>query len=102
MRILFLAFFMVLSSNLVFSQTPPETFETRYCSGCHAIDKKMVGPAMKDVAARYQNRDDAVDYIIQKLKKGGVGVWGKIAMPANEAITDMEAKILAEWILNLK
>ncbi len=102
MKFLFLILFTVVNTNAVFSQTTPETFETKYCSGCHAIDKKMVGPAMRDVATRYENRVDAVDYLVQKLNKGSVGVWGKVAMPANESLTEADAKILAEWILKLK
>lgn len=102
MKVFIAAAYLVFYSADVFSQSPPDTFETKYCSGCHAVDKKMVGPALKDVAVKYENKVDAVDYLTQKLIKGGVGVWGKVAMPANEALSEVDAKILAVWILKLK
>jgi cytochrome c len=91
-----------LAASLSSAQTPPETFETKYCSGCHAIDKKVVGPSMKDVALKHKDRTDAIEYLVGKIKKGGVGVWGQVPMPANENLADAEAKTLAEWIVKVK
>jgi cytochrome c len=72
------------------------------CLACHAIDKKLVGPAFKDVAAKYATRKDAVEYLTKKIKSGGSGVWGAIPMPAQPQLTDVQAKELARWVLTAK
>lgn len=72
------------------------------CMACHAIDKKVVGPAFKDVAAKYAGQKDAVDKLSQKVIKGGSGVWGPVPMPANPQVNEAEAKQLVTWILSLK
>jgi cytochrome c len=76
--------------------------QKKNCMACHAIDKKVLGPAYKDVAAKYAGQKDAVDKLAAKVVKGGTGVWGNIPMPANPQVTDAEAKQLVEWILTLK
>jgi cytochrome c len=65
------------------------------CMACHAVDKKLVGPAYKDVAAKYAGQKDAVDKLSAKILKGGSGVWGPVPMPANAQVSDAEAKKLA-------
>ena len=72
------------------------------CLACHAIDRKVLGPAYKDVAAKYASRKDAVEYLTAKIKKGGAGVWGAIPMPAQPQLTDAQAKELANWVLTAK
>ena len=72
------------------------------CMACHAIDKKLVGPAYKDVAAKYAGQKDAVDKLAAKILKGGSGVWGPVPMPANTQVNEAEAKKLAAWVLTLK
>ena len=72
------------------------------CMACHAIDKKLVGPSYKDVAAKYASQKDAVDKLAQKVLKGGSGVWGAVPMPANPQVTEAEAKQLVGWILTQK
>ena len=69
---------------------------------CHAVDKKLVGPSYKDVAAKYAGQKDAVDKLAQKVVKGGAGVWGAVPMPANPQVNEAEAKQLVQWILTLK
>ena len=71
------------------------------CLACHAVDKKLVGPAFKDVAAKYKGQADAVAKLSEKVRKGGAGVWGPVPMPPNpEAkISDAELKTVVEWIL---
>jgi len=76
--------------------------QKKNCMACHAIDKKLVGPAYKDVAAKYAGQKDAVDKLAQKVMKGGAGVWGAVPMPANPQVTDAEAKQLVQWIMTLK
>ncbi|MEO8299251.1 MAG: c-type cytochrome [Burkholderiales bacterium] len=71
------------------------------CMACHAIDKKVVGPAYKDVAAKYKGQKDAVAKLSDKIIKGGAGVWGTMPMPPN-AVTPEEAKTLATWVLSQK
>ncbi len=72
------------------------------CMACHAIEKKLVGPSYKDVAAKYAGQADAVEKLSTKVMKGGSGVWGPIPMPANAQVTSDEAKKLVAWILTQK
>ena len=72
------------------------------CMACHAVDKKLVGPAYKAVAAKYAGQKDAVDKLAAKIIKGGSGVWGPVPMPANAQVNDAEAKKLAAWVMSLK
>lgn len=79
-----------------------ELAQKKNCMACHAVDKKVLGPAYKDVAAKYAGQKDAVDKLAAKVMKGGSGVWGNIPMPANPQVSDAEAKQLVQWILTLK
>ena len=72
------------------------------CSACHAIDKKLVGPAYVDVAAKYKGDKDAVAKLSKKVKEGGSGVWRPIPMPPNTTTSDADIKELVTWILSLK
>ena len=72
------------------------------CLACHAVDKKLVGPAFKDVAAKYADRKDAVEYLTKKIKSGGASVWGPIPMPAQAQLSDAQSKELAQWVLTAK
>jgi len=76
--------------------------QKKNCMACHATDKKVVGPAYKDVAAKYAGKKDAVALLSQKVIKGGAGVWGPVPMPANTTVSEAEAKQLVQWILTLK
>ena len=75
---------------------------SKNCTACHSVDKKIVGPAYKDVAAKYAGQKDAVDKLTVKIMKGGSGVWGPVPMPANTQVNEAEAKKLAAWVLSLK
>ena len=72
------------------------------CMACHAVDKKLVGPSYKDVAAKYAGQADAVDKLTGKIMKGGSGVWGPVPMPANAQVNADEAKKLVTWIMGQK
>ena len=72
------------------------------CMACHAVDKKLVGPSFKDVAAKYASQKDATDKHAAKILKGGGGVWGPLPMPANPSVNDAESKALAAWVLQQK
>jgi len=75
---------------------------TKYnCQACHTVDKKLVGPAYKDVAAKYAGDSAALAKLEQKVKSGGSGVWGAIPMPPNN-VPDADLKTLVEWILAQK
>jgi len=71
------------------------------CQACHAVDKKLVGPSLKDVAAKYAGDKGALDKLEKKVKAGGSGVWGAIPMPPNN-VPDADLKTLVEWILSTK
>ncbi len=79
-----------------------ELAQKKNCMACHAIDKKLIGPGYKEVAAKYAGQKDAADKLAEKIVKGGVGVWGQVPMPANPQVSAAEAKTLAAWILALK
>ena len=89
-----------LSASPAFAQL--ELAQKRNCMACHSVDKKVLGPAYKDVSAKYAGQKDAVDKLAAKVVKGGSGAWGNIPMPANPQVTDAEAKQLVQWILTLK
>lgn len=72
------------------------------CMSCHSVEKKVVGPGYKDIAAKYASQKGAVDMLAGKILKGGAGVWGPIPMPANAQVNAAEGKTLATWIMSLK
>ena len=80
----------------------PDLAKAKNCLACHAVDKKLVGPAYKDVAAKYANDKDAAAKLAKKIREGGVGVWGQVPMPANPQVNEAEAATLAKWVLTLK
>ena len=76
--------------------------KSKNCMACHAVDKKLVGPAYKDVDKKYAGDAKAADMLAAKIIKGGSGVWGAIPMPANTQVNEADAKKLAAWVLSLK
>lgn len=72
------------------------------CMACHSIGKKVIGPAFKDVAAKYAGQPAMVDVLAAKILHGGGGVWGPVPMPANTQVTAAQARQLAAWVLSLK
>ena len=72
------------------------------CTACHAIDKKLVGPAYKDVAAKYKGDAKAEEKIAAKVKKGGSGVFGPVPMPPNPNVPDADVAKLVKWVLSIK
>lgn len=69
------------------------------CTACHAVDKKLVGPAYADVAKKYGNKPEAVAALTASIKAGGSGKWGAVPMPPQAALSEADAKTLATWIL---
>ena len=80
----------------------PQLAQQKTCMACHAVDRKLVGPSYKDVAAKYASQPGAADKLAEKIVKGGAGVWGAVPMPANPRVSAAEAKQLAVWILSMK
>ena len=72
---------------------------SKNCLSCHALEKKLVGPSYKDVAAKYRGDKAAADGLAIKIMKGGSGAWGVVPMPSNPQVNEAEAKRLAAWIL---
>jgi cytochrome c len=89
---------LAVASAPVFAQM--ELAKQKNCLACHAIDKKLVGPAYKDVAAKYKGDKDAAAKLAKKIREGGVGVWGQVPMPANPQVNEQEAMSLAKWVLS--
>jgi cytochrome c len=76
--------------------------EKNACLGCHSVSEKVVGPAFKDVAEKYRGQKDAAVMLAAKVKKGGSGTWGTVAMPPNTKISDKDLKKVIAWILAQK
>ncbi len=94
--------FMLFAAGLVsVSFADQKLAQRKGCMACHATNAKKVGPSYADIAKRYADKPDAVDYLAGKIKKGGAGVWGSIPMPPQN-VSDAEAKQLAQWILSVK
>jgi cytochrome c len=72
------------------------------CFACHAVDKKLVGPSYKDVAAKYRGDAGAEAKLVDKVKKGSQGTWGQVPMPPNTSVPDADVRTLVKWILSQK
>jgi cytochrome c len=72
------------------------------CLTCHKTDTKNIGPAYKDVAAKYENTEENVKLLASKIMKGGTGVWGQIPMTPHAAMTEADATALAKYVLLLR
>ena len=98
--------FALLAAAAAIAATPAlaseELAKKNACTACHAVDKKLVGPAYKDVAKKYKGDAKAEAMLFDKVKKGGVGNWGQVPMPPNANVKDEDVKTLVKWILALK
>jgi len=83
-----------------FAQADEALAKAKNCMSCHNVDKKVVGPAYKDIAKKYTAKDEAM--LAEKVIKGGKGVWGPVPMPPNSAVSPADAEKLVKWILSLK
>lgn len=79
-----------------------ELAQKNACTACHAVDKKLVGPAFKEVANKYRGDAKAPAMLEEKVKKGSVGVWGQVPMPPNASVKDEDIKTLVKWVLSQK
>jgi cytochrome c len=100
--LLALAVSLALPASAIAAEDPAAKLaQSKGCLACHAPDKKIVGPAYKEVAKKYAGQPDAVNKLATKVIKGGSGVWGPVPMPPN-AVSEAEAKQLVTWILKQK
>jgi cytochrome c len=83
------------------AQANADLAKTKNCMGCHAMDTKVLGPAFKDVAAKYKGQKDAETKLVASITKGSAGTWGAMAMPPNP-VSAAEAQTLAKWVLAQK
>ena len=90
-----------LSGAQALAADAQQLLKDKACLACHVVDKKLVGPSYKEVAAKYKSRKDAEAYLTKKIKEGSTGVWGQVPMPPN-AVSDADAAILAKYILSVK
>ncbi|MBB4866498.1 cytochrome c [Pseudomonas nitritireducens] len=90
----------MLVQTTALASSAEELFKAKACVACHAVDKKLVGPAFHEVAAKYGAEGAA--HIQHSILTGSKDVWGPIPMPANRTVSEEEAKTLAEWIVTLK
>jgi S-disulfanyl-L-cysteine oxidoreductase SoxD len=75
------------------------TLKANGCIACHGVNSKVVGPAYREVAAKYRGKADAQAYLVKKMREGGSGVWGAIPMPPQAALKEADAQAIAQWIL---
>jgi len=83
-------------------QADDALFRKSGCIGCHQAQNRVVGPSLKEVAAKYKDRKDAVEYLAGKIRNGGGGVWGAMAMPKQPHVSEADAKLLAQYIMTVK
>ena len=102
MKILALSVFATLSLVSSAALASAELAKAKNCMACHAMDKKLVGPAYKEVAAKYASDKGAVAKLAKKIREGGTGVWGQVPMPANPQVSEADAQTLAKWVLTVK
>ena len=100
-RILLLAAF-ALAGTTQAALANPDLAKAKNCMACHAVSTKLVGPAYKDVAAKYAKDGGAAERLAQKIQKGSQGVWGPVPMPPNPQVSSEEAATLAKWVLAQK
>ncbi len=89
------------ATSTVFAADGMALAKKHNCLACHSVDKKVVGPAYKDVAAKYKGDASAIDKLTAKVKNGGKGVWGGTPMPPNKKVPDADIKALVTWVLSL-
>jgi cytochrome c len=101
-RFLILSAVLAVASTSAFAQNEAELAKSKNCMACHAVANKVVGPAYKDVAAKYAGQKDAENKLVQKVMKGGSGAWGPVPMPANPQVSEAEARQLVKWVMSQK
>ncbi len=101
-RSILIGMLMMFGSATQSAMASADLAKGKNCMACHAMSSKLVGPAFKDIAAKYAGQKDAEDKLVQKVLKGGSGVWGAVPMPANPQVSEAEARTLVKWVLAQK
>lgn len=91
----------LLGTQAIFAGDASALAEESGCLACHAVQIKVVGPAYKDVAAKYRGQDGALEKLVAKVKAGGSGVWGEVPMPPNIYVSEEDTRTIVQWILSL-
>ena len=98
------AYLAIAVAVLGFTASPAHadmaTADKNACLNCHAMAKKVVGPAFKDIAIKYRGKSDAETYLAQKIALGSSGVWGAVPMPGMPQVPPAEVKAMVQWILS--
>lgn len=94
------AFVIVLGLLSAPAFASKELAQKNACLACHATDKKVIGPAFNDIAKKYAGQKDVEVVLAKSIKAGGAGKWGPMPMPAQAALSEADAKVLAQWILD--
>ena len=71
-----------------------------HCMSCHTVDQKLIGPAFREVAARYKDEAGIEAKLVEKLRRGGSGAWGSTPMPSHPDMSQAEALALVRWVLS--
>ncbi len=101
----FVPLILSVAAGAVFAlpaQASEELAKKYMCLTCHQVDKKLVGPAFKEIAAKYASDKAAEGKMVDKVKKGGAGVWGQIPMPPNDKVPEADLKAVVKWVLSTK
>lgn len=104
-RLLLTSFAVMASVSNVYADDAEDVKELVQASGClscHSVDEKIVGPALKDVVAKFRSDPDAIANITQSIKNGSRGKWGRIPMPAHASLSSEDLKTLATWVMSRK
>lgn len=101
LRILPIAICAAIIGTAAHAEDAQALFKRSACVACHSVETKLLGPALKDVAAKHAGQADAAATLAKHIKLGSQGVWGPVPMPPN-AVSDEQAQALAEWVLTLK
>jgi cytochrome c len=88
-----------LAQRVAVQESVADLARQKACLACHGVDKRIVGPAFKEIAARYKGQDGIEGKLIEKLKRGGGGTWGQVPMPANPELSEQDARALIRWVL---
>ena len=105
MKRVFLSVSLAIIALPAFAATEAEVMDLAKkngCLACHAVDKKLVGPAWKDIGKKYAGDSEAEARLLVKVKKGSNGVWGAVPMPPNATVKDADIKTLVQFVLSLR
>ncbi len=92
--------FVKISFAVEVNSSAKELAKKNGCLSCHSENKKIIGPAFRDIAEKYRDSSSAQPYVIARIKNGGSGIWGVVAMPANKNISDQDLEKITQWVLN--